>query len=208
MKSDPLAHAPRIDRGRRHGIRILTGRHIRVNTDPDDARRAPGRRENMVAVNGSRSDVDTAEFLREHRIEIVEEAEGALARLGARHYQSAGETEVHRRLEALFDQLSDSLDHRDLAPMVAYAESVAEERFNAGYDLSEVQAAFNALEESIWTRATATLEPGRLAQTLGLVSTILGCGKDALARKYVSLATRTHTPSLDLRALFRGSEGT
>jgi hypothetical protein len=92
--------------------------------------------------------------------------------------------------------------------MVAYAEAVAEERFHAGYDLSEVQAAFNALEESIWTRAVAILAPGELAQTLGLVSTALGCGKDALARKYVSLATRTHAPSLDLRALFSGSEGT
>jgi hypothetical protein len=30
--------------------------------------------------------------------------------------------------------------------MVAYAEAVAEERFHAGYDLSEVQAAFNALK--------------------------------------------------------------
>lgn len=160
----------------------------------------------MVAVE-AHSELDTAGFLREHRAEIVEDADSALARLGARHYESAGETEVHRRLELLFDHLADSLDHRDLAPMVTYADSVAEERFNAGYNLSEVQAAFNALEESIWTRATSALEPGQLARTLGLVSTILGCGKDALARRYVSLATRTHTPSLDLRALFRGSEG-
>ena len=153
-------------------------------------------------------DADTIDFLRGHRAEIVEQADAALERLGARHYESAGETEVHRRLEVLFDHLTDSLDRRDLRPMANYAESVAEERFNAGYDLSEVQAAFNALEESIWTRATATLEPDRLARTLGLVSTILGCGKDALARMYVSLATRAHAPSLDLRALFSGSEGT
>ena len=92
--------------------------------------------------------------------------------------------------------------------MVAYAQSVAEERFEAGYDLSEVQSAFNVLEESVWTRAVAALEPEQLAQTLGLVSTALGCGKNALARKYVSLPTRTHAPSLDLRALFGDSDGT
>ena len=78
------------------------------------------------------------------------------------------------------DQLLDSLVHHDLTPMVAYAHSVAEDRFNAGYDLSEVQAAFNTLEESIWTQAVATVEPGQLAKTLGLVSTVLGSGKDAL----------------------------
>jgi hypothetical protein len=151
--------------------------------------------------------MDTNEFLRQYHSEIVDAAEGALARLGVRHYQSAGEREVRRRLEVLYDHVLDSLARHDLGSMVAYAESVAEERFNGGYDLSEVQAAFNALEESIWTRAVAALEPEQLGETLGLVSTALGCGKDALARKYVSLATRTHAPSLDLRALFSGSEG-
>jgi hypothetical protein len=162
----------------------------------------------MVGIDNSTSSTGTSEFLRHHQVEILAAAEGALARLEVRHYQSAGEEEVRRRLGLLFDHLLDSLADRDLAPIVTYAESVAEERFNAGYDLSEVQAGFNALEESIWTRTIASLEPGRLAQTLGLVSTVLGCGKDALARKYVSLATRTHVPSLDLRALFSGSEGT
>ena len=162
----------------------------------------------MVGMDGSTASTDTVEFLRQHQSEVVHAAEGALARLGEPHYQSAGVTEVRRRLAALFDQLVDSLADHDLTPMVAFSQSVAEERFNAGYDLSEVQTAFNALEESIWAQAVASLDPGQLAQTLGLVSTVLGCGKDALARKYVSLATRTHAPSLDLRALFSGREGT
>jgi hypothetical protein len=151
--------------------------------------------------------MDSSEFLRRHESEIVDAADKALARLGARHYRSAGEPEVRRRIETLFEHLVDSLTSRDLGPLVAYADAVAEERFNAGYDLSEVQAAFNALEESVWTRAVAALEPDELAETLGLVSTALGLGKDALARKYVSLATRTHAPSLDLRALFSGGDG-
>jgi len=157
-------------------------------------------------VDSSASNMDTDAFLRRHRREMIDAAENALVRLGVRHYQSADEHEVRRRLEVLFDQLVDTLADRDLAPMVAYAQAIAEERFNAGYDLSEVQAAFNSLEESIWTQAVAALEPGQLAPTLGLVSTALGCGKDALARKYVSLATRAHAPSLDLRALFSGGD--
>jgi len=35
--------------------------------------------------------------------------------------------------------------------------------------------------------------------------TILGSGKDALARTWVSLATSQHVPSLDLTALFEGA---
>ena len=150
----------------------------------------------------------TAEFLEQERFSILEAADAALRRAHARHYERAGEGEVQRRLEALFDHLLQALNERDVTGMLTYAEQVAEERFNAGYDLSEVQTAFNALEEATWARAMGELEPTELAEALGLVSTILGTGKDALARRYVSLATRAHVPSLDLRALFTGTGGT
>jgi hypothetical protein len=149
--------------------------------------------------------VDTAQFLTHEREAIVDSAEAALARMHARHYESAGAREVHQRLEALYDHLLDALRSRDLAPIVAHAEQVAQERFNAGYDLSEVQAAFNTLEEATWSRVFAELQPSQFAEALGLVSTILGAAKDALAREYVSLATHGRAPSLDLQALFAGS---
>jgi hypothetical protein len=148
----------------------------------------------------------TAGFLKRHRGDIVADAEAGLARVHSRHYESAGEEAVHARLVLLYDHVLDALAHRDLAPTIAYAEQVAEERFAAGYDLAEVQAAFNALEEATWSRVFAELEPAQYADALGLVSTILGAAKDALARRYVSLATDTHTPSLDLQALFAGTE--
>ncbi len=150
--------------------------------------------------------METTEFLTRERRTIVEAADGALARTHIRGYEAAGANEVHRRLEALFDRLLEALSTRDLELMLAYVEQVAKERFKAGYDLSEVQTAFNALEEATWSRVFAELEPSQFAETLGLVSTILGAAKDALARTYVSLATNTHAPSLDLRALFAGTE--
>ena len=149
----------------------------------------------------------TAEFLTRERDAIVDAAEAALARTHARPYESAGASETRQRLEALFDHLLDALRSRELGPIVAYAEQVAQKRFNSGYDLSEVQTAFNALEEATWSRVFAELQPTQFAEALGLVSTILGAAKDALARNYVSLATNTHAPSLDLQALFAGTEG-
>lgn len=151
--------------------------------------------------------METAEFLSRERTAIVDTAEAALARTHTRHYETAGANEVRGRLEALFDHALEALRSHDLGPVLAHAEQVAEERFNAGYDLSEVQTAFNALEEATWSRVFAELDPARFAETLGLVSTILGAAKDALARKYVSLATNAHAPSLDLHALFQGTEG-
>ena len=48
------------------------------------------------------------------------------------------------------------------------------------------------------------MPPDELARALGLVSTVLGAAKDSLARAYVSLASQTKAPSLDLSALFKG----
>ena len=148
---------------------------------------------------------DTVELLERERAAIVAAAGDALARAHARHYDSAGTEETTRRLDALYDRLLEALASHDLRAVTRHAEEVAEERFEAGYDLSEVQTAFNVLEEAIWTRALAVVEPTALAETLGLVTTVLGAGKDALARCYVSLAAGAHAPSLDLRALFGGA---
>ena len=151
--------------------------------------------------------MDTAGFLVGERETIVAEAERALARLQERHYKSAGAAVSRQRLEILFGELVDAVSARDLTSVVAYAGTVAQERFEAGYDLSEVQAAFNTLEAATWSRILADLEADDLAEALGLVSTVFGAAKDALGRRYVTLATHTHAPSLDLRALFAGTDG-
>ena len=146
----------------------------------------------------------TEEFLVRGREAIVDAAEAALERAHTRHYDEAGTAETRRRLETLFDHVLGAVRARDLEAVVEYAQTVAADRFEAGYDLSEVQTAFNALEEAIWRGIFAELEPADYAEALGLVSTILGAAKDALARRYVSLATDAHAPALDLRALFAG----
>lgn len=48
------------------------------------------------------------------------------------------------------------------------------------------------------------IPPRDLAQAIGLVGTVVGGGRDALARTYVSLASQEHVRSLDLSALFQG----
>jgi hypothetical protein len=149
-----------------------------------------------------------AEFqvLEHERASIVETACESIRHSRTR-YESAGQEETRRRIESLYDELLGALSSHDLGHVIDYAGRLAAERFESGYDLSEVQGAFNALEEAAWSRLCARLEPEHLALSLGLVSTVLGAAKDALAREYVSLASRTHVPSLDVRALFTGDAG-
>ena len=62
-------------------------------------------------------------------------------------------------------------------------------------------------KEAIWPSIMKELPPDEQAEALGLESTVLGAGKDALARKYVSRASKSKASSLDLRSLFSGIAG-
>ncbi|MGA2530623.1 MAG: hypothetical protein ABSG36_15880 [Acidimicrobiales bacterium] len=137
--------------------------------------------------------------------QILDEAAGAVERSHLGHYEASGHDDLRRKLEALFDIVLECLDTRRLDRVIRYAEQVAHDRFSAGFGIGEVQTAFNVLEESMWHRVVAGVRPDELAESLGLLTTVLGVGKDALARSYVSLASHEHVASLDLRALFQGT---
>lgn len=49
---------------------------------------------------------------------------------------------------------------RQLGDLSQHVEQIAVERFNHGFDVSEVQVAFNALEEAMWRRVVAADPPG------------------------------------------------
>lgn len=137
--------------------------------------------------------------------DCLQEAADALGRAHLKHYEASGPELSRRRLDDLFDLVVESLAKRTLGPICDYAQHVAEERFSAGFGIAEVQSAFNVLEEAIWHVVLAELPADDLLEAAGLVGTILGAGKDALARAWVSLATKEHVPSLDLTALFEGA---
>ena len=141
--------------------------------------------------------------LTHERASIVAAATAAIRR-SRTHYQAAGSSETRRRLDALYDEVLGAVSGCELDDIVDYARRLADERFTSGYDLSEVQCAINALEEAVWSRLCARLQPNELTVPLGVVSTVLGAAKDALAREYVALASGTHVASLDMHALFAG----
>ena len=76
-------------------------------------------------------------------------------------------------------------------PIITPSQQIAADRFVAGIDLAEVQAAFAALEDVLWRHLAGTVSAGQQLETLRLVNMILGAGRDALAQAYVSLAGRT-----------------
>ena len=148
--------------------------------------------------------MDISAFLESQTNDIVDAACTAMNRTHLEHYERDGASKTRERIALLYSLAKQGVKQRNLAPMIAHAEQIASERYTAGFDLWEVQTAFNVLEESIWVRIFKHVPPAELAETLGLISTVLGAGKDTLARKYVSLASKTKAPSLNLQSLFGG----
>ena len=143
-------------------------------------------------------------LLKDRNEMIVDRAMDAMERARLPHYKALGDAETRHLVTSLFETTRLTVEIRDASTMLAQADRIAEERHSGGFDLFEVQIAFNALEESIWKEILDALDPAEQARALGLISTTLGIGKDALARGYLARATKTSAPSLDLKALFQG----
>lgn len=146
--------------------------------------------------------MDIHELLAADRAVIVQDGWRSIVRLT--HYERDGEETTRQRLEVLFDHVAHAIRVRDLGELLDYSERIAKQRFEAGFDLCEVQTAYFMLEDAIWRRAVSRIPPADLAEALGLVGTAIRRGKDAFARAYISLANRARAPSLDLSDVFKG----
>jgi hypothetical protein len=131
---------------------------------------------------------ELAAFLRERADHLVSEARSSLRQAHLEHYEKDGLPAMGRRLTALVDVTVSCLACGDAGPIVDHTTRIARKRFAAGYDLLEVQTSINVIEEALWSRILSSLPLQQQAHALGLVSGLLGLGKDSLARTYVALA--------------------
>ena len=180
---------------------VVTGRRFQLASD---RRSAPG---GAAAPNplGKDARVTLVDALHISRTDVLQEASAALQRAHLTHYEVSGNAASGQNVQHLFALVVECLDQRTLGPITHYARAIAKQRFVAGFNIAEVQTAFNVLEEAIWHVVIAKLKADELAVAAGMVGTVLGVGKDTLARTWVSLAASRHVPSLDLSALFEGA---
>jgi hypothetical protein len=147
----------------------------------------------------------TAELLAQEREAIV--AATIRATAGRVNRETAGgEHVLAQRLDAALGQVIQSLSAGDLGPAIRFAESLAAERYAAGFGIAEVQDALDVLEAAAWSRLVAELDPELHARALADVATVFGAVEDALGRRWVEQAARHALPSVDLAALASGTD--
>jgi hypothetical protein len=149
--------------------------------------------------------MELREILINNQTEIINEAFELLQRSHLKHYDSSRADENWQRLAKLLDLTVNGIQTKSLVEMITYSEKVAKERYESGFDLHEVHTAYNVIEEVMWKKIINEIEPKKLAEALGLISTILGTGKESLALAYVALASKQKAKSLNLTQLFKGT---
>ncbi len=137
--------------------------------------------------------METSAVLASARDRVVDEAAAALER---HHQANASSPDERRRyLRGLFELVVQCAHEGHAGPIIASSEQIAADRFVAGFDISEIQGTFNALEEVLWSHIASTFAGDQRIEALRLVNSILGAGKDALARTYVAQASRRGSPA-------------
>lgn len=144
------------------------------------------------------------ELLGEQERAIVDEAYQATLEIA--RYRRDGTPATRRRVEALYRQLTAAVCSRDVTALNAYARQIARERSEAGFELSDVEAAFSALEDAIWHRAISRLPAYDLPFGHGMVCTALAHGRETLAHEFDASAPHVPAPYPDLTPFFRGAE--
>jgi methylmalonyl-CoA decarboxylase len=134
--------------------------------------------------------VDASAVLASAEDRVIDEAVAALAQRDQARHQSAGPDDRRRDVRQLFGLVLRCVRAGRAGPIVKPCEQIAAHCYAAGIDLSEGQGAFNVLAEVAWPHLAGALAGDQLVEALGLLSAIVGAGKDAMARTYVALATR------------------
>ncbi len=97
-------------------------------------------------------------------------------------------------MRGLFELVVQCVHEGRAEPIIASSRQIATNRFEAGFGIAEIQGTFNVLEEVLWRHVVSSLADDQRIEALGLVHTILGAGRDALAQTYVALASRGAGP--------------
>ena len=135
---------------------------------------------------------------------VVGQAVAALERCHQTHYQLSSPEESRRYMRNLFELVVQCMREGDAGPIIASCQEIAADRFEAGFDIVEIVGTLNVLEEVLWRHVADSLAGDQRIETLGLVHTILGAGRDALARTYVDRASRGRGPLDEQPAASRG----
>ncbi len=131
--------------------------------------------------------MNIVDLLKKKSEEILDEATEHLQQRRMAHYELRDAVWIRRKVNALFEVVLQTLQTGRNSAISKYATMIAAERFSSGFGLREVEVAFNALEECIWTRILQEMKPTEVPSAVSSLGSVLKKGKDSVALTYFAL---------------------
>ena len=147
---------------------------------------------------------DLAVLLASAHDRVADEAVAVLGRRDQARRRGASEAELRRYVRDLSGLVAQCVREGGTEPIIVSSRQVAADRFAAGFDLAEIQGEYSALEEVLWRHVVNALPADQWIGAQRLVSTILGAGRDVVARTYVVLAGQGGSPRGEQPAVAQG----
>jgi hypothetical protein len=148
-------------------------------------------------------------ILRQHSRSLADHLTGELARRSHSHYRELDRSTLSLRCRKLVEALVQSA-WEGSEQLGEYVSTVADGRFEEGFQLEELQRALRILEVNAWRIVAKESAPNSLAANLTALNTTMGFARDELARvseahAYVA-AAQTHPTHPEAEEPVRGTE--
>ena len=108
----------------------------------------------QAAVPGQETEVPVVEMsavLATAEDRVVEEAAATLERRHQAHHHAVSPEERRRDVRDLFELVVQCVHEGRTEPIIASSQQIAANRFEAGFDIAEIQGTFNAVDEILGT---------------------------------------------------------
>ena len=119
---------------------------------------------------------------------ILLDSTNTLLRAQLPHYKQIDPDQLKLRFKRLFDALVNCIETNKIDALSKFMKQVSRERFEAGYELGEVQIAINTLEESMWRKSTELVDSDKQILAMKEVSKLLCRAKQILLSEYSLLS--------------------
>jgi hypothetical protein len=159
-----------------------------------------------AALSTMRRDTELGALLERDADRILNIATAALAGAELRHYADLDEERLRELIAAHVGAVTRACATYRIEPILNYVERLTAERFASRFDLHEIQTAFNVVAGALWRAVLAGSGPETRSRALAIISTVTGIAKDALACRYLALASKRPPRVWDSRRLFQGTQ--
>jgi hypothetical protein len=112
-----------------------------------------------------------------------------LVKAHLQHYKHLTPEQIRYRLLNLFQSLVRCLESESCNNMLKFMKAVSDERYESGYELSEVQTAINILEECMWRMISKFVDTDKQINSMKQVTHVLCKAKGELASEYALLSS-------------------